>query len=48
MLLDVIILTYLQSERKKKKSGAADSHARIAEKILAAQLRREAVNQAQG
>ncbi|KAH8117820.1 hypothetical protein DFH11DRAFT_1570873 [Phellopilus nigrolimitatus] len=35
------------SERKKKKSGAADSHAKIAEKLLAAQLRKEALNHAQ-
>ena len=34
------------SFRKKKKSGAADSHARIAERLLAAQLRREALNHA--
>ncbi|KAI5122769.1 hypothetical protein M0805_009851 [Coniferiporia weirii] len=35
------------SERKKKKSGAAESHARIAEKLLAAQMRKEALNHAQ-
>ncbi|KAI0044031.1 hypothetical protein FA95DRAFT_1562646 [Auriscalpium vulgare] len=33
-----------QTERKKKKSGAAASHAKVAEKLLAAQLRREALN----
>ena len=37
----------LQSERKKKKSGASESHAKIAEKLLAAQMRREALNHAQ-
>ncbi|KZT29752.1 PIN domain-like protein [Neolentinus lepideus HHB14362 ss-1] len=35
------------SERKRKKAGAAESHARVAEKLLAAQLRRKAVEQAQ-
>jgi DNA excision repair protein ERCC-5 len=34
-----------QNERRKKKSGAAVSHAKLAEKLLAAQLRREAINQ---
>ena len=34
-----------QNERRKKKSGAAVSHAKLAEKLLAAQLRREAVIQ---
>ncbi|RDB26417.1 DNA repair protein rad13 [Hypsizygus marmoreus] len=33
-------------ERREKKSGAAASHAKIAEKLLAAQMRREALNQA--
>ncbi|KZT73017.1 PIN domain-like protein [Daedalea quercina L-15889] len=33
------------SERKKKKSGAALSHARVAERLLAAHMRREALNQ---
>ena len=37
-----------QNERKKKKAGAAASHARIAEKLLAAQMRREALNHAGG
>ncbi|TCD61117.1 DNA repair protein rad2 [Steccherinum ochraceum] len=32
------------SERKNKKAGAAASHAKIAERLLAAQMRREAVN----
>ncbi|KAH9942772.1 PIN domain-like protein [Amylocystis lapponica] len=32
------------SERKKKKSGAALSHAKLAERLLAAQMRREALN----
>ncbi|KLO08780.1 PIN domain-like protein, partial [Schizopora paradoxa] len=35
------------SERKKKKLGAAESHHKLAERLLAAQMRREAVNQAQ-
>ncbi|KIJ66988.1 hypothetical protein HYDPIDRAFT_26400 [Hydnomerulius pinastri MD-312] len=35
------------TDRKKKKSGAAASHARIAERLLAAQMRREALVQAQ-
>ncbi|KAH9928285.1 uncharacterized protein B0H18DRAFT_1117970 [Fomitopsis serialis] len=33
------------SERKKKKSGAVMSHAKVAERLLAAQMRREALNQ---
>ncbi|KAF8071835.1 PIN domain-like protein [Lyophyllum atratum] len=33
-------------ERREKKSGAAASHAKLAEKLLAAQMRREALNQA--
>ncbi|TFK70339.1 PIN domain-like protein [Pluteus cervinus] len=32
------------NDRKKKKSGAAETHAKVAEKLLAAHLRREAVN----
>ncbi|EIN09779.1 PIN domain-like protein [Punctularia strigosozonata HHB-11173 SS5] len=35
------------TERKNKKNGAAASHQQIAEKLLAAQMRREVVNQAQ-
>ncbi|PCH42190.1 PIN domain-like protein [Wolfiporia cocos MD-104 SS10] len=35
------------AERKKKKSGAALSHAKVAERLLAAQMRREALNQVQ-
>ncbi|KAF9223772.1 PIN domain-like protein [Gyrodon lividus] len=35
------------SERKKKKSGAAASHVKIAERLLAAQMRREALGHAQ-
>ncbi|EKM58338.1 uncharacterized protein PHACADRAFT_193460 [Phanerochaete carnosa HHB-10118-sp] len=35
------------SERKNKKSGAAASHAKVAERLLAAHMRREAVSQAQ-
>ncbi|KIO34355.1 hypothetical protein M407DRAFT_13516 [Tulasnella calospora MUT 4182] len=31
------------NERRKKKSGAADTHIRVAERLLAAQLRREAL-----
>ncbi|THH07366.1 hypothetical protein EW145_g3430 [Phellinidium pouzarii] len=34
------------TERKKKKSGAAESHTKIAEKLLAAQMRKEALNHA--
>ncbi|PBL03569.1 PIN domain-like protein [Armillaria gallica] len=36
------------TERRKKKSGAAASHAKLAEKILAAQMRREALNHVKG
>ncbi|KAK7033213.1 hypothetical protein R3P38DRAFT_2619130 [Favolaschia claudopus] len=36
------------NDRKRKKSGAATSHAKLAEKLLAAQLRRAAVDQAKG
>ncbi|KAJ7274297.1 hypothetical protein B0H12DRAFT_1042509 [Mycena haematopus] len=36
------------NERRRKKSGAATSHAKLAEKLLAAQLRRAAVDQAKG
>ncbi|EIM91084.1 PIN domain-like protein [Stereum hirsutum FP-91666 SS1] len=36
------------SERKKKKSGAAASHVKIAERLLAAQMRREALNHTVG
>ncbi|KAI0671780.1 hypothetical protein C8Q78DRAFT_972448 [Trametes maxima] len=36
------------AERKSKKSGAAASHAKIAEKLLAAQMRREALEHASG
>ena len=36
-----------QSERKNKKSGAAASHAKVAERLLAAHMRREALNHAQ-
>ncbi|PIL35540.1 hypothetical protein GSI_02268 [Ganoderma sinense ZZ0214-1] len=32
------------AERKKKKSGAAASHAKVAERLLAAQMRREALD----
>ncbi|OCB85329.1 PIN domain-like protein [Sanghuangporus baumii] len=35
------------AERKKKKSGAAESHEKIAQKLLAAQLRKEALSHAQ-
>ncbi|KAF8604529.1 PIN domain-like protein [Ceratobasidium sp. AG-I] len=35
------------AERKKRKSGAAASHAKVAEKLLAAQLRREALRHAE-
>ncbi|KAJ7455354.1 hypothetical protein B0H11DRAFT_2067759 [Mycena galericulata] len=36
------------NERRKKKTGAATSHAKLAEKLLAAQLRRAALNHASG
>ncbi|KAJ7773400.1 hypothetical protein B0H16DRAFT_1512227 [Mycena metata] len=36
------------NERRKKKTGAATSHAKLAEKLLAAQLRREALKHAKG
>ena len=36
----------LQRDRKEKKSGAAVSHAKLAEKLLAAQMRREALSHA--
>ncbi|KAF8501684.1 hypothetical protein F5888DRAFT_1875010 [Russula emetica] len=35
------------AERKRKKSGAALSHAKVVERLLAAQMRREALNHAQ-
>ncbi|KAF8575156.1 PIN domain-like protein [Ramaria rubella] len=35
------------TERKRKKAGAADSHARVAEKLLAAHMRREAISHVQ-
>ncbi|KAJ7593265.1 hypothetical protein C8J56DRAFT_778967 [Mycena floridula] len=35
------------NDRRKKKAGALASHAKLAEKLLAAQLRREALKQAQ-
>ncbi|KIM39948.1 hypothetical protein M413DRAFT_19658 [Hebeloma cylindrosporum] len=35
------------NERRKKKSGAATTHVKLAEKLLAAQMRREALNHAQ-
>jgi DNA excision repair protein ERCC-5 len=35
------------AERKRKKAGAAANHARMAEKLFAAQMRREAVKAAQ-
>lgn len=37
-----------QNERRRKKEGAATTHAKVAERLLAAQLRREAVDHAQG
>ena len=36
-----------QAERKRKKQGAAVNHAKTAEKLFAAQMRREAVKAAQ-
>ncbi|KAG5651364.1 hypothetical protein H0H81_008933 [Sphagnurus paluster] len=40
-----VLKTTTLRERREKRSGAAASHAKIAEKILAAQMRREALNQ---
>ena len=40
--------TRAKAERKKKKSGAAASHAKVAERLLAAQMRREALEHASG
>jgi DNA excision repair protein ERCC-5 len=37
-----------QNERKKKKSGAATGHAQLAERLLAAHMRREALNHSKG
>jgi hypothetical protein len=37
----------LQNERRQKKSGAATTHGKLAEKLLAAQMRREALIHAQ-
>jgi DNA excision repair protein ERCC-5 len=37
----------VQAERKRKKQGAAINHAKAAEKLFAAQMRREAVKAAQ-
>ena len=42
-----LISPLLQNERRKKKSGAAITHVKLAEKLLAAQMRREALNHAQ-
>jgi DNA excision repair protein ERCC-5 len=36
-----------KSERRRKKSGAAVSHAKVAERLLAARLRQEALSHAQ-
>ncbi|KAF8638337.1 hypothetical protein AX17_002357 [Amanita inopinata Kibby_2008] len=36
------------NERRKKKSGAVTSHAKLAEKLLAARLRKEALDRVQG
>jgi DNA excision repair protein ERCC-5 len=35
------------AERRRKKAGAAANHAKVAERLFAAQMRREAVKQAQ-
>lgn len=42
-----VISPLLQNERRKKKTGAATTHVKLAEKLLAAQMRREALNHAQ-
>jgi len=41
------LYSVLQAERRRKKAGAAANHAKVAEKLFAAQMRREAVKQAQ-
>ena len=49
LLFDDYLQPYVQqqAERKRKKAGAADSHAKLAERLLAAQMRREALNHVQ-
>lgn len=39
---------FLQTERKRRKAGAVTSHAKIAEKLLAARMRKDALERAQG
>ncbi|KAJ9095184.1 hypothetical protein QFC19_007639 [Naganishia cerealis] len=46
LAIDSSIWLY-QAERKRKKTGAAANHAKVAEKLFAAQMRREAVKAAQ-
>jgi len=39
---------FFQTERKRRKAGAVTSHAKIAEKLLAARMRKDALERAQG
>ncbi|KAG7089482.1 hypothetical protein E1B28_011162 [Marasmius oreades] len=41
-------LWFFQNERRKKRIGAAATHAKVAERLLAAQMRREALKHAKG
>ena len=43
-IISICVDVFAKGERKRKKQGAAQSYARTAEKILAAQMRREALN----
>jgi DNA excision repair protein ERCC-5 len=47
MQMVLLTLFFCKAERKRKKSGAAISHAKVAERLLAAHMRREALNYAQ-
>jgi DNA excision repair protein ERCC-5 len=39
---------FLQTQRKRKKTGAALTHAKLAERLLAARLRKEALERSHG
>jgi DNA excision repair protein ERCC-5 len=43
-MISICVDIFSKGERKRKKQGAAQSYTRTAEKILAAQMRREALN----
>jgi hypothetical protein len=43
-MISILVDIFAKGERKRKKEGAAQSYTRTAEKILAAQMRREALN----